>query len=40
MSTLDAHLLQLYLAEKISYTEVITKAQDPDSIAEKIKSMK
>ncbi|MDD3117204.1 MAG: PilT/PilU family type 4a pilus ATPase, partial [Victivallaceae bacterium] len=40
MSTLDAHLLQHYLAEKISYTELITKAQDPDSIAEKLKAMK
>ncbi|MDD2478648.1 MAG: type IV pilus twitching motility protein PilT [Victivallaceae bacterium] len=39
MSTLDSHLLKLYLDNKIAYTEMITKAQDADSLAEKVKSM-
>jgi len=37
MQTLDAHLLNLYLANKISYDELITKSQDADTVVEKLK---
>ena len=36
MITLDAHLLALYRASLISYEDLITKAQDPDSLVQKI----
>jgi twitching motility protein PilT len=39
MNTLDAHLMDLYLNKVISYTELITAAQDPDSTTEKLKAM-
>ncbi|MFA7229733.1 MAG: type IV pilus twitching motility protein PilT [Victivallaceae bacterium] len=38
MNTLDNHLLDLYMKNIISYTELITKAQDPEAIAEKLQS--
>jgi twitching motility protein PilT len=40
MNTLDAHLMDLYMNKMISYTELITSAQDPDSLIEKLKAMK
>jgi twitching motility protein PilT len=36
MITLDAHLLQLYEAGWIGYEDLITKAQDPESIVQKL----
>lgn len=36
MITLDAHLMALYEAGQISYEDLITKAQDPDSIVQKL----
>ncbi|MBN1865360.1 MAG: type IV pilus twitching motility protein PilT [Victivallales bacterium] len=36
MNTLDAHLLELYQANIISYGEMITKAQDPQGILQKM----
>ena len=36
MNTLDAHLLELYQQNIISYGEMITKAQDPDSLLQKL----
>jgi twitching motility protein PilT len=36
MITLDAHLMALYEAGKISYEDLITKAQDPESIVVKL----
>ena len=39
MNTLDSHLMDLYLKEMISYAELITKCQDPDTIVEKLKAM-
>lgn len=36
MITLDAHLLALYEAGRISYEDLITKAQDPESIVVKL----
>ena len=38
MVTLDAHLLALYERHIISYEDVITKAQDPDGIAQKLQA--
>jgi twitching motility protein PilT len=38
MITLDAHLTFLYEKGIISYEQLITKAQDPDSIAEKLRT--
>jgi twitching motility protein PilT len=38
MITLDSHLLALYRAGQINYEDLITKAQDPDSIVEKLQS--
>ena len=37
MVTLDACLLQHYQNGRISYDELITKAQDPDSVVAKLK---
>ena len=37
MQTLDAHLTSLYKAGLISYEELITKSQDPDSVVQKLK---
>jgi twitching motility protein PilT len=36
MITLDAHLMALYQAGLIRYEDLITKAQDPDSIVQKL----
>ncbi len=38
MNTLDSHLMDLYMNKIISYTELITAAQDPESIMEKLQS--
>ena len=40
MNTLDSHLMDLYMNKIISYTELITAAQDPESITEKLQSRK
>jgi twitching motility protein PilT len=37
MQTLDAHLTALYKEGLISYEELITKSQDPDSVVQKLK---
>ena len=37
MITLDGSLLDLYLAGKISYDDLITKAQDPDTVVQRLK---
>ena len=37
MNTLDDHLVELYNSDMISYTELICKSQDPDSIGVKLK---
>jgi len=37
MNTLDAHLLQLYDAGSISYGDLITKAKDPEGMAQRLK---
>ncbi|MFC1453271.1 type IV pilus twitching motility protein PilT [Verrucomicrobiota bacterium] len=36
MVTMDAHLMALYEAGEIGYEDLITKAQDPDSIVQKL----
>jgi len=36
MITLDAYLMALYQAGKISYEDLITKSQDPESIVQKL----
>ena len=36
MVTLDTHLLALYQEGIISYEDVITKAQDPDGVLQKL----
>lgn len=38
MVTLDAHLLALYERGVISYEDVITKAQDPEGVAQKLQA--
>ncbi|MBO5762818.1 MAG: type IV pilus twitching motility protein PilT [Lentisphaeria bacterium] len=37
MNTLDTHLIQLFRAGKISYAEMITNAQDQDTLIQKLK---
>ena len=37
MQTLDAHLTSLYKEGLISYEDLITKSQDPDSVVQKLK---
>lgn len=37
MTTLDAHLTALFHAGQISYEDLITKAQDPEAIVQKLK---
>jgi twitching motility protein PilT len=39
MNTLDTHLLDLYMNNIINYTELITKAQDPEGITEKLEQL-
>ena len=39
MNTLDTHLLDLYLNNIISYTELITKAQDQDGVTQKLQQL-
>jgi len=36
MNTLDAHLMSLYDAGRISYGELITKCKDPESVVQKM----
>jgi Tfp pilus assembly ATPase PilU len=38
MNTLDSHLVSLYQKEIISYGELITKSQDPQSVIQKLES--
>ncbi len=40
MNTLDDHLFKLYTNKIISYTSLITKSQDPDSLNKKLESEK
>lgn len=40
MNTLDTHLMELYQNKIISYGEMITKAQDPQSILQKLEQRK
>jgi twitching motility protein PilT len=37
MMTLDSSLMNLYRQGLISYEELITKSQDPDSVVQKLK---
>jgi twitching motility protein PilT len=37
MQTLDSHLTNLYKQGFITYEELITKSQDPDSVVAKLK---
>jgi twitching motility protein PilT len=37
MISLDSHLLDLYLAGLISYDDLVTKSQDPDTLVQKLK---
>jgi Tfp pilus assembly ATPase PilU len=37
MKTLDSHLLELYLGGLISYDDLVTKSQDPDTLVQKLK---
>jgi twitching motility protein PilT len=37
MATLDTSLLNLFRQRLISYEELITKSQDPDSVVEQLK---
>jgi twitching motility protein PilT len=39
MITLDSHLMALYQAGRIHYEDLITKAQDPDAIVQKLKEL-
>jgi twitching motility protein PilT len=40
MITLDAHLLALYEHGQITYEDLITKAQDPESLVDRLQEMK
>ncbi len=37
MKSLDSHLLELYLGGMISYDDLVTKSQDPDTLVQKLK---
>lgn len=39
MNTLDSHLIELYIKNMISYNDLITKSQDPESIIEKLATL-
>jgi twitching motility protein PilT len=39
MNTLDSHLVELYTKSLISYNDLITKSQDPESIIEKLATL-
>ena len=39
MQTLDAHLLELFKAGRISYEDLISKSRDPDTQVDKLKEM-
>ncbi|MBU8901139.1 MAG: type IV pilus twitching motility protein PilT [Victivallales bacterium] len=39
MNTLDSHLVELYSKNLISYNDLITKSQDPESIIEKLATL-
>jgi len=39
MVSLDTSLLNLYVAGKISYEDLVTKAQDPETTVQKLKEM-
>ncbi len=39
MNTLDSHLVELYTKNMISYNDLITKSQDPESIIEKLATL-
>ena len=39
MITLDAHLMALYEAGMIRYEDLMTKSQDPESIAQKLSEL-
>jgi twitching motility protein PilT len=39
MTTLDSHLMSLFQAGRIHYEDLITKAQDPESVVQKLKEM-
>ena len=39
MVALDTSLLDLYNAGKISYDELITKSQDPDTVVQKLREI-
>ena len=38
MISLDSHLLELYMSGLISYDDLVTKSQDPDTLVQKLKS--
>jgi twitching motility protein PilT len=38
MISLDAHLLELYMSNLISYDDLVTKSQDPDTLVQKLKT--
>jgi len=37
MISLDSHLMELYLGGMISYDDLVTKSQDPDTLVQKLK---
>ena len=39
MQTLDSHLLELWRAGKISYEDLVTKAQDTEEMMQQIKAV-
>ena len=39
MVSLDTSLLNLYMAGKISYEDLVTKAQDPETTVQKLREM-
>ena len=39
MMTLDSHLMALFQAGRIHYEDLITKAQDPNSVVQRLEEM-